>query len=304
MRVLFIAMADHANVGYLFAKSLVSIGVPAICVKTMRNPRKGGTDQGIVVTKTAPQLGELINKATVIVWMHSYRVVIPKIKGKKLQAVFHGGNKYRRAYKEKNYEFNQFVGVSLIQTDLGRGAKNEHWMLPCVDTEFIYPTSYKNKEPLTIGHFPSNAGKKRSGRINRVMLRLEEDTSTKDRFVYIKGDICKWRKNLGRMDMCDVYIDSLALGAWGFAALEAAAMGKVVVGGFKDYTRYQKEYGLSPLINVREEDEQHLFKILKDLILHPEGIPELKKSHRKWVEDYHSFKYTGERLKRIFNASL
>ena len=49
MRVLFLAMADHANVGYLFAKSLVSIGIPAICAKRKRNPRKGRIEQGIII---------------------------------------------------------------------------------------------------------------------------------------------------------------------------------------------------------------------------------------------------------------
>jgi hypothetical protein len=304
MRVLFLARSDYANAGYLFAKSLNTIDVPALCLKRKNNPRRSPTEQGIVIKNDA-HIISLTTPATVLVWMHSHRIAMPEIQGKKIHIVFHGGNRYRRAPGIINSNFNRYTSASLVQTDLGLGAKNEHLILPCVDTNFIQPTSYDIGDKLTIAHYPSDPRKKRSVKIFEVMEGLKNDPETKNKFTYHKGSLRPWRRNLSRVDHCDVYIDSLALGAWGFAVLEAAAMGKIVVGGFKDYKRYKCEYGESPLVPVIEEDQADLYHVMKTLILKPKKeLVALKKAHRTWAVNYHGLEYTGKRLKRIFDACL
>ena len=81
-------------------------------------------------------------------------------------------------------------------------------------------------------------------------------------------------------------------------ALEAAALGKVVIGQFDNRETYEKEYGPSPIITANTEEE--LVEVLNDLSTwSPDKIRQQQLMTREWVERHHSFESIGERLKGI-----
>lgn len=303
MRVLFLSFSDYARVGHLMAGCLKKVGVPALSLSTRAGIRGHPLERSVKILDTE-QFKDAVTSANVVVWMHSVYTDLPEgVEVKGLHVVFHGGSQYRSNHNIINKKFNKFVGCSLVQTELGLGAKNEHWLIPPVDTDSLQPDDYTVGKKLIIGHFPSNARKKASGKIVAAISALEQDEVTCDKFEFHRGELIDWRLHMTRISKCDVYIDSLRFGLWGMSTLEAAALGKIVVGGFKLYPQYLKEYGKSPFVQVEEGDIIGLIAVLRKLILQDkEETANLKKAHRKWVEDLHSFIVTGEKLKGILNA--
>jgi hypothetical protein len=303
MNVLLLAQKDYANVGFNIAESLKKVNIPAICMTNTFDSRHNVTERAVVIENNM-HLSKAIVNATVIIWLHSRRIPTPGVDLKgKLQVVFHGGTSYRIAYDKINGYFNKVVACSLVQTELGLGAKNEYWFIPPVNTEFIRPGTYDINTKFVIGHFPSNKVKKSTGKINKAIHMLKNDSLTKDKFEFRTGGFGNWRVNLDRIGKCDAYIDSLRYGLWGMSTLEAAALGKIVIGGFKLYPQYLIEYGKSPFLSVPENGVTELFEVLKKLILQDRGKTMLlQKAHRKWVEDLHSYTITGNKLKEILSA--
>jgi hypothetical protein len=81
-------------------------------------------------------------------------------------------------------------------------------------------------------------------------------------------------------------------------ALEAAALGKIVVTCFKNRESYEKRYGPCPIHSSNTPNE--LFGVVKHLIGTPTGeLIEKKRWARQWVETQHGLKATGERLKEV-----
>ena len=91
----------------------------------------------------------------------------------------------------------------------------------------------------------------------------------------------------------------LRYGEWGMTALEAASLGKIVVTNFLSIDRYKKEYGECPLVicNTEGEFERRLHELSE---MNKDDILKLKKETRKWVEEKHSLKAVGKRLKRYY----
>ena len=114
-----------------------------------------------------------------------------------------------------------------------------------------------------------------------------------------------WKRNLRRMSRCDIYIESLNIDStsdnqhdWSLTALEAAALGKIVITNFRNQQRYEKEYGECGLLvaNSKKELENILLKLIHSS---PEQLIELQRKTRKWVETHHSLKAIGLRFKKI-----
>ena len=303
MRVLFLSFSDYAQAGYLMAECLKKVGVSALSMGIRAGVRRHPLERSVKILDTE-QFKDAITSANVVVWMHSIYTQPPEgVEIKGLHVVFHGGSGYRNGYNLINKRFNKFVGCSLVQTELGLGAKNEHWLIPPVDTDGLQPDDYTVGKKLIIGHFPTNSRKKATNLIKVAISVLEQDEATCNKFEFHCSGLTDWRLHMTRVSKCDVYVDSLRFGLWGMSTLEAAALGKVVVGGFKLYPQYLKEYGESPFVQVKEEDTEGLVTVLKRLILQDkEETANLKEAHRKWVEDLHSFTVTGEKLQGILNA--
>ena len=224
--VLFLSHVDYACAGHLFAESLKSTNVNAVSMATRYSAFRAPKDQGS--QGSDQKIEEAVEKAKILVWMHSYyRAFSEKIlKGKRLM-VFHGGTRYRRNPKKYNARFNPIVEQCLIQTGelLGRGAKNQSWLLPPVDTAELRPNyTFRADEKLVIGHFTSHIGRsgsradlvKGTPAIRSVIESIKKG-KLGGRFVFEPpgSEIITLRENLRRMDLCDIYVESLSQGQEG-----------------------------------------------------------------------------------------
>lgn len=291
--------SDYANVGAVFAKCLNTVGITAHAItktSTSYNPPYQAK-----VYRDESQAKRIILKADVVVWMHSLRL---KFGSEKRNAVFHGGTRYRLKPNKRNRIFKD-VYVSLIQTAemLGYKAKNEFWMLPAAYIGDMRP-DFSVGDKIVVGHFPSAPGLdmelKGSNIINRVMKRykgkIDYRFSTKS---------VNWINSLKRMKRCDIYIESLNSASnsinkhdWSMAALEAAALGVVVVTNFKfGEQRYKKEYGDCAL-QIANTEEELIETLDRTISLSRKSLIKLKRQSRHWATTTHGLKATGYRLRK------
>ena len=298
MRIMLVAKNDWANVGYGFAESLKSIGLDATMV--MQSGSVYGYPKQGKRVKTIQALRGYASHADIIQFMHSrfIDVGINDLSTKRV-FVFHGGGKYRENHESINEFFNPIVEKTLIQTgDLfNLGAKNEVWVLPAVDTGTIRPV-YNDNDKLIVGHFPTSGKKKGSDVIISVLNDLSKMDEFKDKFEFRHSGIdnrVSWQEQMHRIAPCDIYIDQMKLGEWGMVALEAAALGKIVISAFNSYYRYMTEYGYCPMMIFRNADQ--LRHIIINLLRTDRSIIRMsQRSHRTWVETQHSYEVTGMRL--------
>jgi len=301
MKVLIVSKSDWANMGYKYQESLREVGVDAKAVA--RN----------VNYSCKPKHAEICNlnkmksyakSAKIILFMHSVYTDLG-VKNKRF-FVFHGGSIYRGHSNAKNKVFNPIVEKSIIQTAdlLGLGAKNEVWILTCVDTNMIKPVYKRQSDKLIVGHFPSSSSVKNSKGINRVMKNLKEGFGNKFEYIYSPKRLA-WDKNMKRVSKCDIYIDactpllkSKKYGEWGCAAVEAAALGKVVISHMLSYKRYEQEFGKCGIqvANSLGGIKTHMIKLLS---MSDNELLQVKKDTRLWVEKSHSYKFMGRRLKKL-----
>jgi hypothetical protein len=303
MKVLIVSRNDWANMGYKYQESLREVGVDAKAVAINVN------------YSCKPKHAEICNlskiknyakSAEIIQFMHSEYLDLD-VKNKRI-FVFHGGSSYRTNSILKNRIFNPIVEKSIIQTAdlLGLGAKNEVWILACVDTNKIKPIYERQGDKIIVGHFPSSPIVKSSEKINEVMKELKEEFE----YIYSPKRI-GWDQNIKRVSECDIYIDACTpilsapkspepkiYGEWGVAALEAAALGKVVISHMLSYKKYEREFGKCGIriANSIEDIKKHMIKLLS---MTDDELLQIKKDTRLWVEKYHSYKFMGRRLKEI-----
>jgi len=317
LKVLFISAADYAFMGYTLAECLKSIGIEAIAVSDRYSPLKPVSEQGRVCK--AKELLRLVKETYAIVWMHSLYKEFPSeiLKGKKCVA-FHGGTRYRRKSKTINDLINPKVHMSLVQTGelLKRGAKNEHWFLPPIDTEGIKSDyTFSNKKKLVIGHFsshPRNRFTKGTALIESVIDSLKK-SEWGDHFIYEGGDKkahIPLKANLDRMAKCDIYIESLSQiqpsnpnrHDWSIQALEACALGCITITNFFFEKQYKQEYGEHGLLvaNAEKDVREILIRLFQ---MDREELLKLKQKARQWVETQHSYKVVGKKLESLLGLN-
>lgn len=275
---LFVADHDWANMGYLLAKSLQAVGVNAKAISFHAHPFYDETAE----ICTEESYTDYHDKADVIVAMHS----IYKPRKPKRLFVFHGGSIYRDNSSRLNWAFNPIIEGSIIQhwDFLDKGAKNPHWLLPPVHLTIEPDYEYHGTK---FAHYPRNRWVKGTGNILRVIPSVE-----------YSDKLVTHQANLERMAKCDVCIEQLCGHEWGITALEAAALGKIVVTTFRGLKDYENQYGKCELVIANTEDE--LRERIKEIRTWDESqILKKKKATRKWVETYHSFESVGSRLKAI-----
>jgi hypothetical protein len=302
--VVFVCNRDWANVGWIFQESMASVGVPSVSLRTGPPHPFGYPQEARHVNISLLQ--QEIDKASSVMFMHSQWPGDLNIEGKRV-AVFHGGSQYRNDPKRWNVFWNPKVDVSVIQTAnlLDRGAKNQVWVMPSVDTDQIVPTKRFDGNKLRIAHFPRKASMKGS---HRFLNAMEPHTSKSNIVFRYQNKICTWKKNIERMEWCDVYLESQEyfrsgpngdklIGVWGITAMEAASLGKIVVTCFSERERYEKTFGKCPILGANSEIE--LKKVLEQLFqMSRKEIVALQETHRKWAVRCHSRIAVGNRLQK------
>jgi len=228
----------------------------------------------------------------------------------KFVVVQHGGATFRLEPKKVNEVFNPIANATIVHTPdlLGLGAKNEVWLSFPVDTNFIQP-DYSFKEKVIIGHFPSTTKSKGTDLILKVIAKLYQENSLQKKFKYVgvtthKKDTSRvsWLENLNRVNQCDILIDACCpkqkgkvYGEWANAALEAAALGKIVITHSLKQELYKKEFGECSLFIANNEIE--LENTLRKLLnLSRTELFSLKQKSREWVVKNHSMRVFAKRL--------
>jgi hypothetical protein len=262
-----------------------------------------------------PELKQFAENARVVHFRDSMLIDTGTDLTKKPVVVQHGGRTYRKAHEIINKLFNEFSDATLIQMPdlLGLGAKNEHLIYYPVQTDRLKPKYGRNHEKLIIGHFPTSQIDKGSGLIISTLKKIHEGMPEfKDKFVYMGPEEFKttrdwiiiWTEHLKRVAYCDIIIETVAMeaqgkpfGEWGNQAIEAAALGKIVITNSQSVELYKEEYGPDCALNIANNEEELQAQLLKFLSMSDHEIVREKQKSRVWVEKYHGMEATAKRLK-------
>jgi hypothetical protein len=310
--VVFLSHGDWANVGSHLAESLRRVGVNA---KSWANwhlkidmPIKSS-----IYVKWEEAYSDI--RGAKVVWlMHGniFKYRHTPIRKSQLICAFHGGpplllmqkgggvnQGFFGRYRRRDLHPVHFIQMPKLFDDCYFLEKRHLLSLP-VDTKRLQPVYYKGKKKLSLGHFPRNTGTslktKGYAKVVRVFTSLrkqypEQFTGTK---------FINWNLHIDRVAKCDIYVEKISeiCKEWGVSALEAAALGKIVISQFSNRDTYEKYYGKSPVIGVETEKE------LREVLLHiaswsVDNIYRKQEETRAWIEKYHSFEAVGKRLKDI-----
>lgn len=303
MRIVLLSHSDFANYSYELCQSMKYVGLNAEAY-ALNHHAFGYKKQAI---KTSVRdIKEQIEKADLIIVCHSCGTMYDMVKeiGKRIW-VIHTGTRYRQDPEKHNLRWNDLAEKVFIC--LGEfenlGAKNPIFLNMTVDINKIEP-NYYNNSVLTFAHYPSNREVKGTETILRVMDKLSKEHPNQFIFNYAHN-IVKHEQQLARMRNCDVYIELCApeqngkpYGSFGTTALEAAAMGKIVVTSMCWKDLYECFYGELELFCAN--DETMLYAQLKYLINMPKSeIQTNKYISRDWVVNNHGYQATGERMKKL-----
>lgn len=157
-----------------------------------------------------------------------------------------------------------------------------------------YPNPNKEK-PLII-HSPSAPFAKGTKHVTRAIENLK--LKYEFEFVLVQG--MEREKALQIMSQCDIFIDQLILGIHGYAAVEAMAFGKPVIGYINSVIG--KEYPSElPIVSASPETITEKLEVLvKDASLRHE----LGKKGRAYVEKYHDEKKVAKQLVEIYREVI
>jgi hypothetical protein len=305
--ILFVCKDDWANVAWTFQQSCRAVGLDALAVKARKHPFC--YPEEAYIYQTQDELSSLAKDAGIIVFMHSEHIDLGIDTKNKASFVFHGGTRYRRFPDACNQWFNPIVQATLIQSRYlwNEGAKNPIWVVPPVDVNrikrFICPAQRGKRK---FAHYPRGASLKGTDTINKIMQRFQRSIPARFSYDY-SAQMIPWEENLQRIARCDVYLNSMQLlldgkrhGAWGVTALEAAALGRVVVTAFHFHKIFEKTFGKCPF--VATNDPLAFEREVMHLIMMPqEGLTQLQRQSGQWVRDCFSFEAAGQRFKEIFN---
>lgn len=297
MKVLIVCKNDWANLAYNYQESLREVGVDAKAVKTAINRLR--VQQAEVCS--IQEMKMYAKSAEIIHFVHSQKPISGVVlKGKKV-VVSHTGSTYRIKYKKVNAAFNPIVDLSIGMGDLyGKGAKNEHWIEAGVtDTNLLQPVYERSDNKIIVSHFPSAPSAKGSEIIKQTL----KDTGDNYKFSYDYTRV-DWKTNIERVKKCDIYVERLLLTqGFGISALEAAALGKIVITSYAFKQKYEETHGKFGMISVTTP-KQLLEEVRRISNLSDNEILEMKKKSRSWVEKYHSYEATGLKFLKLYRTIL
>lgn len=303
--ILFLSDNDWANHMHNMANALRIAGVDCIDVKTVHHTFDYKSESPI---KFRSEINLLIRTSDIIVVFHScvnsFVNVKKHAKSSTKIFVFHTGNFYRKRFIFCNAVFNARVhGTISNHCEFFKlGAKNMQYVERGIKVRYEdYPSfMHQVNQPIKIAHYPSNSETKGTDKICSMMDEMKVNFD----FVYSKETI-PHSENMKRLSDCDVYVELFKpqiggreYGHYGYAALEAAACGKVVITQNLNKDVYEKIYGECPMILVANEKE---FKDAIKMVSTMEklDISNLQTKIINWVIKKHNYKATGERLKQI-----
>jgi hypothetical protein len=295
MKILNISQQDFANFQWDNCGALRSVGLDCDSIVAQKH---GFYSEQSEVAKDLWDIADRIKNYDVIQFFHDNTTLYNLLKrhfGNKKIIAYHTSSYYRKKSTEVNYDMqNAHVHVAAMPEFMAMCPK-AIYMVGAVDTDKIKPGDWKPEQKPVFAHYPSNSTVKGTAKINEMMSKISAK--------YICDmNIVPYAKQLERMSQCDVYIEMFTekdgngspYGDFGITALEAAAMGKVVITNSKQNHEnlYVKTYGLSFFYAANSE---HKFvNFVRSLNSNKELLEGAMQKARELVVKNHSYKATGE----------
>jgi len=303
-KIISVCDSDWANASYEYTQAMRNVGLNATSYKMI--PHHFGYEGESEILENQFEMEEVIKHADIVQIMHSniWLLRLCKKLNKKKVYVYHTGTTYRRDPEKINAAFNpSIIRAFTDQTEFIRtGMKNEYYFTsPINENKFRYSEFKSDK--ITIAHFPSSTEIKGTKTINRIVNSLKK---TYDFNYIVDGTHVCHSDQMERMSNCDIYIELFSpilngkqYGCFGVTALEAAALGKIVVTNHTTAHIYKQFYGCTTPF-VTPITERDLYLCLEKLLKTPENLLRIKKLEtRQWLEKYHSYQATGLIIKNL-----
>src|SRR3990167_286113 len=303
MKILSCCEYDWANFQFYNAEALRRVGIDCVDLKLMAH-HYNYPDQSKIVDEF--EFLREAEQADVIQIFHTDTYVYNLLKHlNKRFFVYHTGSKYRAEPEPMNEVFKK-VEITFIDSPefYELGGTNVIYIATGIDTDKLKYTSPDNSIPL-FAHYPSGEAIKGTSKIVQMLSEV-------DPTINFKFDINRknWEENGKRISECDIYIELFSptqqingqikkYGSFGVTAFEAAALGKIVVTNSTHHEVYIKHYGDCELmIANNEKDFKNVIKQIQEMSW--AQIEQKKKATRKWIEEKHSLKSTGNYLKKFY----
>ncbi len=302
MKILNICQDDFANFMYDNMKALRSVGLDCDSVKLQKHPFY---EEQAEVTNDIEGLKALIGNYDIIQFFHDnlnlYVMLLPYMDEKRIFA-YHTSSYYRANSAYVNEGMCEAEKHIACMPEFVAMCPGSVYMVGAVDTDKIidrgFPYVYK------FAHFPSNQKVKGSSNIWNVF----EEMDMLDQLSW-HTDTVPHASQLSRIEDCEIYIEMCTekdglgstYGNFGITALEAAALGKIVITQCRDAELYTSAYGSLPFELISGPEK------LKRTVLawsnyNGDHLKGQQQATRDWVVRNHSYKATGEYfIKNVLN---
>jgi glycosyltransferase involved in cell wall biosynthesis len=230
------------------------------------------------------------------------RYILEGLSKDKCVAVSHFGSLYREGLERMTIEFNKLVDVTFVTVDtLDVGAKNPIWLGQPINLDYIKPVYKRGSDKVIISHFPTKWFIKGSVVVRTAIYHYVKNQNFEFRY---RSKLISWEENIEEVSKCDIYIDDLQ-GDWlNVSAIEAAALGKIVITKFTHADKYKENFGIPCQVQTANGPKELGEKIDELLSMSASERLALKRKSRKWVEQVHSYKAFGNRLVKIYREIL
>lgn len=132
----------------------------------------------------------------------------------------------------------------------------------------------------------------------RAAQRLQKNYPEKVQLLVAEG--VPFARYQSMMDGSDVILDQLYSYTPAMNALLAMSKGIICVGGGEpEHYDLLGEKELRPILNV-EPDEESVYQSLKNLLLHPEYVPELKRESVVYVRKHHDVEIVAKEYEKLY----
>lgn len=293
--ILNISDNDYANYSHNIANAIRSVGRECIDL-CMSEHRFGYITQSFKMESN--KMIPYIEQAGIVQVMHShpYLFELAKRHCRGRVVVYHTGTRYREGFRRFN---KLFEGHQTFTDQTEFLALGDHTYV--VSPVNIRRSEQKPKARLIFGHFPSNIDVKGTRDILRMMKQFK-----KPQFKFDSSHVSH-SQQLGRMSQVDIYIELFkpeinghTYGCFGVTALEAGALGKVVITQDLNRDVYESNYGQHPfLVCNTEADFMNTIEHL--LSLPPREIVSIQNKTCDIINNNHSLEATGNRIINALN---
>lgn len=290
--ILNLSSNDYSNYAHDNACALRSIGVD--CVDLVLQPHRFYPKQSTVATISQMILSA--RTASVVQIFHSDDKLFDFIKhyAKKI-LVYHTGTRYRENHKYFN---EKFKGIKTASDQSEFSVLGNHTYI--VSPVEMQPALFYRTGKLRIGHYPSHAIVKGTAEIIQMLKPFQNKYKWCHSVISVPHQM-----QIKRMEGCDVYIELFKpelngkpYGCFGVTALEAAALGKIVITNNLYPDVYTQAYGKCPftIANTPEEFTNIISGLLR---MNPELFKRLQHETVEIMRENHSFESTGNKIAKF-----